>query len=868
MDRDGSWAHNTRVLLERGGQLSALTDYAADARADHGRLVLVAGEAGIGKTALVETFEQSAGMRALHGTCDGLFTPRALGPLFDVAAQAGGALLEACRAERPREELFGALLAMLSEQPTLMVLEDLHWADEATLDLVRYVGRRVKDLPVLIVATYRDDGLSARDPLRVVLGELGTQQTTRRIDLAPLSASAVIDLAGPAAMSGVELYRLTGGNPFFVTEVLRGDLETVPPSARDAVLARASNLSDPARRTAEAAALLGGRVETDLLSVVCDAQADDFDELVVSGLVVSGPTGLHFRHELTRMTIAQEVPAHRVSAIHAAALTALIERGADEARLAHHAEGAGDAQGVQWFAPRAAERAAQLGSHREAFAQLERALRFTDGLGTKEVADLWTKLSIESGLVDSWERSLEAIDTAVALFRQLGDPLRLGDALCVRSNALWRLTHVPEAVESIREAVQMLEPHGLTREFVKALERHAAFDDDMDSRLDTVRRAEVFARKLDLPDVISDLLNTRACTAAVRGEPWEEAMRESLDVARATRSHSQAGRAFANYQFMIGEERRWEEFDALSAEGLAYCEEHDIAVNSYCIRAGSAEAMLARGRWDEAVALAQPLVDLKASPVNIVGPLCVAGLVRARRDEPGGMQALDEAVELADQTGDYEWRVITKVPRAEAHLLAGDLVSAQRDLETCLAPGLNEIPPTTMGSLALWARRAGLPAPDLSGVELEEPVELGLAGRHQEAAAAWDEREMPYAAAWALLDSGEADLIREALARFDQMGTSAAARLARRELRRLGASSIPTGSRSATRAHPAGLTQREQEVLALLAEGMTDEQIAARLVISVRTVNHHVSAVLTKLDVTSRQAAGTEALRRGLLTVA
>ncbi|MGA8988644.1 ATP-binding protein [Aeromicrobium sp.] len=856
------------MLLERGAQLNALAEYAEDARAAHGRLVLVSGETGIGKTALVETFEQSAGLRTLRGTCDGLFTPRALGPLFDVAAQAGGALLEACRAERSREELFAALLATLGEQPTLMVLEDLHWADEATLDLIRHVGRRIKDRPVLILATYRDDRLSARDPLRVVLGELGTQQTTRRIDLAPLSAAAVIELAGPAAMSGVELYRLTGGNPFFVSEVLHGDLETIPPSARDAVLARAASLSDAARRTAESAALLGGRVEADLLSVVCGAQADDFDELVVSGLLVSGPAGLQFRHELTRLTIAQEVPAHRVSAIHAAAFAALIDTGADEARLAHHAEGAGDAQGVQWFAPRAAERAAQLGSHREAAAQLERALRFTDGLGTKEVAKLWTRLSIESGLIDSWERSLEAIDVAVAMWRQLGDPLRLGDALCVRSNALYRMVLIQEAAESVREAVQILEPQGLTPELVRALERQAVFDDDMTSRLELVRRAEGLARELDLTEVISDLLNTQAVTLFTLGEPWEEAMREALDVARASRSHSQAGRAFTNYCSLIGVERRWDEFGALSAEGMAYCEEHDIAVNGYCIRAAKAEAMLWRGRWDEAVDLAQPLVDLKASPANVVGPLCVVGLVQTRRDEPGGMEALDEAVELANQTGHLEWQLVTKVPRAEAHLLAGDLAAARQDLETCLEPGLPESDPATIGSFLLWLRRVGLPLPDLSALVLEAPVELGLAGRAEEAAAAWDERGMPYAAAWALLDGGEADMVREALKRYDQMGTPAAARHARKELRRLGASSIPTGLRSATRAHPAGLTQREQEVLALMADSMTDEQIAARLVISVRTVNHHVSAILTKLNVASREAAGSEARRRGLVTFA
>ena len=856
------------MLLEREAQLSALTDYADDARAGHGRLVLVSGEAGIGKTALIEAFEQAAGLRTLRGACDGLFTPRALGPLFDVAAQVGGALLEACRAKRPREELFAALLSTLGEQPTLMVLEDLHWADEATLDLLNHVGRRAKGLSVLILATYRDDGLSSDDPLRVLLGALGSLPVTRRIDLPPLSHTAVDTLADAAEVSGPELFRLTGGNPFFVTEVLRGGLATIPPSARDAVLARTSRLSDRSRRVAETAALLGGRIDTALLAAVFEAQSSDFDELVVSGLVISGSAGLQFRHELTRMTIARDIPAHRVAAIHAAALAALIERGADEARLAYHAEGAGDAQAVQWFAPRAAERSAQLGSHREAVAQLERALAFTDGLGSKEVAELWTRLSVESGLIDRWEQSLEAIDAAVALWRRVGDPLRLGDALRIRSTTLWRLCGQRDAAESVREAVEMLEPQGLTPELVRALERQTVFEDDLTARLEGIRHAEALARTFELPEVISDLLNSKACTLASRGEPWEATMRESLDLARESRSQPQAGRAYANYQALIGEERRWDDFDAITAEGLAYCEEHDITTSTYCIRAGGAEAKLRQGRWDDAVALAQPLVDLKASPVNIIGPLTVVGLVRSRRDEPGGMRDLDEAAELADQTGDLEWRVMTKVPRAEAHMLAGDLVAARRDLETCLEPGLSEVTPTTVGMLLLWARRAGLTAPDLPGMVFETPVVLALAGRHEESAAAWDEFGMPYEAAWALLDSNDAELVREALTRFDQMKVPAAARLARKELRRLGATSIPTGSRAATLANPAGLTQREQEVLALVAGSLTDEQIAARLVISVRTVNHHVSAILTKLGVTSREAAATEARSRGLVPVA
>jgi DNA-binding CsgD family transcriptional regulator len=868
MDGDDPRPDTEVMLLERRAQLTALAEYADDARAGRGRLVLVAGEAGIGKTALVDEFaRQDPRLRVAQGACDGLFTPRPLGPLYDVAAELGGPLLQACRDDAPREHLFATLLDELRAGPTMLVLEDLHWSDEATLDLLRYLGRRLKDLPVLLVATYRDDELTNRDALRVVLGELGTIRTTRRIDLAPLSKAAVDDLASSVAASGSELYRLTGGNPFLVSEVLRGGLGTIPPSARDAVLARVVGLGAPARRVAEAAALLGGRVDLDLLATVAGATDDELDELVGSGLLVSEPSGLRFRHELTRMAIAQEIPAHRAAGIHGVALAALVERGADDARLAYHAEGAADAQAVQWFAPRAAERSAALGAHREAVAQLERALRFTDGLSTKEVADLWTLLGVEAGLVDRWEGAEAAISQAVALWRQVGDAARIGDALRLRAMAEWRLC-LPQAADTAREAVAVLEPIGTSPELASALSRWASFQPDPASRLAIAARAETMARELDLPEVVSYALNTKACVLSDLGEDWEPAMRESLRLAQATHSDAEAGRAYTNYQVLLGAEGRWEELDAVTAEGLGYCEEHDIATYGYCLRAAAGESLLTRGRWDDAVALAQPLVDLRASPVNIVSPLFVVGLARARRDQPDAMGTLDEAVRLADRTGDVLWRLTARIPRAEAHLLAGDVAAGRSDLETCLDAPLTGLPPDLLGSLLLWLRRVGLDAPpDLPSLDVPAPVALCLAGRWSEAAAAFDALEMPYDAAWALLDSGDVDLVREAVDRFDALGTVRTAALARQTLGELAAGPARAGARAATRAHPAGLTPREQEVLVLVAEGLTDEQIAARLVLSVRTVHHHVSSLLAKLAVTTRREAALEAQRRGLAPV-
>jgi predicted ATPase len=221
--------------LERGVCLALLASYADQARGGEGRLVLVAGEAGVGKSALVEQLQRDVpDARWSWGACDGLFTPRPLGPLFDLAGQIGGELGELCRAGAAREELFRALLRQISAPGALnvLVVEDVHWADEATVDLLRFVGRRLRDVPVLLIVTYRDDGLAADDPLRLALGDLATQRPTRRVELSPLSAGVVRILAGGSGLEAAELYRLTGGNPFYVTEVVQAGLGAVPSSAR------------------------------------------------------------------------------------------------------------------------------------------------------------------------------------------------------------------------------------------------------------------------------------------------------------------------------------------------------------------------------------------------------------------------------------------------------------------------------------------------------------------------------------------------------------------------------------------------------------------------------------------------------------
>jgi predicted ATPase len=314
------------MLLEREPQLAALDEYAAQARRGEGRLVLVSGEAGVGKSALVEEVEsRHPDARWAWGACDGLFTPRPLGPLLDIAGQLGGALRDTTARGSTREEIFQALLASLAGGggPTALVFEDVHWADEATLDLLRFVGKRMRTLPALLLVTYRDDEVAPGHPLRKCLAQLSTERSTRRIDVPRLTAAGVRALAKGSGLPADELHHLTGGNPFFLAEVLHDRGSRLPASAREAVLGRVDALSRPARRALDVAALLGSRVDLDLLDAVAAPTPETVDELVDSGLLVPEGAGLRFRHEITRRAVEDCLPPHRSAPLHGRILALL-----------------------------------------------------------------------------------------------------------------------------------------------------------------------------------------------------------------------------------------------------------------------------------------------------------------------------------------------------------------------------------------------------------------------------------------------------------------------------------------------------------------------------------------------------------------
>jgi ATP/maltotriose-dependent transcriptional regulator MalT len=857
------------LLLERESQLATLAEYAREARAGNGRLVLIAGEAGVGKSALVEHLQQDLPeARWSWGACDGLFTPRPLGPLFDLAGQLGGDLQNLCRALAPREELFGALLRQVSEPGTLnvVVVEDVHWADEATVDLLRFLGRRLRDAGALLLVTYRDEGLAAGDPLRLALGDLATQRSTRRIGLAPLSAEAVGVLAGGSGLESAELYRLTGGNPFYVTEVVQAGMGELPPSARDAVLARAGRLRGEARDVLDVAALIGTRVDPRLVESVTACPAAAMDELLASGLLAEDGPRLRFRHEIARLAVEQGLAAHRRGAIHARILGALRSGGCDDdARLAFHAEAAGDGPAVLCYAPAAARRAAELASHREAAAQFERALRFAAGADPAMLAGLYDGLAYEASLVDRWQDAADAGERALGLWRETGDRRREGDMMRRLSRTMWRMCRGREAAAWAETALATLEPLGPSPELAWAyanIANQRMLDGEHDTALEQARRAQATAEQTGVPEVLSDALNTEGCSLASAGGDWTVPLSRALQIAVSANLDEQAGRAFANLHAVYCAERRYAEADRCFARGVVYCDDHDISTFAVCLRGERTRTLEKTGRWDQAVSLSEQLLRrIVPSTINRVNPLLSLGKIRARRGDARAWECLDEAAAAAQGSGEAEWIVTVRLARTEAYWLEGNLPAAESEL------GLAESQSAAWdawlrGEVAAWRQRLTSARPSPEG--LAEPYRLQIEGHGEKAAQLWADLGCSYEAALAYHDTADEAALREALRIFTDLGASATARVTRQRMRQLGIRSIPAGTRTATRAHPLGLTRREREVLALICAGLTNAEIAGQLFLATKTVDHHVSAVLTKLQAPTRIAAAARAAELGL----
>jgi DNA-binding CsgD family transcriptional regulator/tetratricopeptide (TPR) repeat protein len=859
-------------LLERSSALGELGGLLA-ATAAGGRVVLVAGEAGIGKSALVRRFaeERSADARFLLGACDPLLTPRALGPLHDIARQTGGRLAELLAAGAPREAVFAALLDELDlgSRPRVVVVEDAHWADEATLDLLVFLGRRLERTRALLLVTYRDDEVGVDHPLRGAVGRLAPE-AVRRLRLQPLSAAAVTELARRAGRPAAGLRELTGGNPLLVTEVLAAGDTGVPMTVRDLVLARLAGLPADAQEVVRLVAVVPTRAELWLLEAALAPEPSAVETCVAAGLLVVDHEAVGFRHELLRQAVEGALPALARRELNRRVLEVLAgapEGEVDVARLLHHAREAGDVEAVLRHAPEAARQAAAVAAHREAVGHYRAVLPHAERLPAPDRAELLEAHSVEAYLSGLSAEAVSARRAALDLREAAGDREKVGEGLRWLSRLHWWDGNRPEAEAAAARAIAVLETLPAGHQLAMAYSNQAQLDMLAYRAEAAVRwagRAIELARRLDDQETLTHALTNIGSARLQCGDLDGRAdLEEAFQVAVDAGLDDHAARAVANLAGIEAELRDDRHARQDLDRALAFVQARELSGYVQHVLGHRARVRLDQGDWagaeqDARAALAEPV---HPGP-RVVDALVPLGLLQARRGHPDAAATLQEATERAFGIGELRWIGPVAAARAEHAWLHGDDGRVAEEAARVFEQAVQAGHVWFAGELAFWMQLGGA-SPPVPAVAAE-PHRLLLTGKWRAAADAWQALGWPYERALALACGDQDQALLEALALLDGLGARQTAQRLRRQLRRRGHLRVPRGPIRATAANPAGLTGRQVEVLGLLAEGLTDAEIAARLSLSPKTVSHHVSALLAKLGVTSRRQAVAAARRLGV----
>lgn len=863
------------VLLEREPQLAQLHQLYTAIEEDSPQLVLLSGEAGVGKTVLLKQYRDEVlarGGTVVWGMCDDLYTPQALAPFYDVAYQLGGALIDLLP-EATNLHLIGhRLLNTLSSQhsPVVLVIEDIHWADEATLDLIRYLGRRLDGRAIMLILTLREQTYISK-ALQVLLGALPANLTTR-IGLRPFEPKTVNRLAGEMSIDLENLFQLTQGNPFYVTEMLKSQSDQMPETIRDAILGRVASLSQEARMIVEIVSLIPNQAEVWLaeqLGYRLDSLSGD---LLLGNILEYRADYLAFRHELARRIVHDALPIQRRKLLHREIFDVLLARRKTSdihlARLVHHAAYAELGEAVIQLAPKAAQQAQKVNAYREAAAHYATVLQYRDLMPEDQAASL-LEARADCSFYNDWEVALSTLKKAQTIRRKLDDRYRLGVNYRQMARLAWGTSQIREARQYSLRAIRLLKEfddgEALAEAYLQLNQIHTVTGHFSAAKFWN-RVALAYSERIDAAEPYLDaLLNL----GIILGDTGDFAGAQSrfdqvLEIATDQNRPLQIVRVYIN--------RVLSELHQLDLQkGLSLCEigaqfalEHEMEIYRQYFAVLKGRVLIHLGRWDEALALSRPVVDVTPlGPIGVTGLTNIA-LVEARRGDLAAKLTLKRLDKLLD-SGRLEPRLINDIYLAWAEVAwhEGDYAECQRQIDLLLKniTRTQEDDWFKRGHGLHWLWRCGK-ASSIK-VPMPYPIQLELSGAWQQAAESWAASGFLYEAGLAYA-FGDRSGLSQAFEIFDQLNARPALDFVRKSMREIGVA-VPRGANASTRQNKIGLTKRQMEVLTLLAQDLTNAEIGSRLHISAKTAEHHVSAILGKLDVASRDEAAATARANGLI---
>jgi DNA-binding CsgD family transcriptional regulator/tetratricopeptide (TPR) repeat protein len=862
-------------LIERAGFLASLQTELENLAEGEGHCILLCGEAGMGKTSLVKTFcrQHKNDCKIYQGTCDALFTPRPLAPLYDIAWQIRPDLWQNNANIVDRTRFFNSVLQELcgQKEPILIIFEDIHWADEATLDFIKFMARRIDRIHCLFILTYRDNEIHSRHLLRNVLGQLPAYSFTR-LQLSPLSKQAVDKMAGEKGYSGEDVYSISGGNPFYVNEILASYSPGIPDNIKDSILS-VYNLQDKkTKQVWEILSVLPTGFELKYLEKIDPDYADGVENSLNIKILVLNEGMISFKHELYRRTIESSLsPLVRVT-LNKKILSLFLEnfqQSNETERIIHHAKNANEYELVERYAPLAARQAAAVGAHIEASKLYFSAIEYYHGNDKNKLIEFYELYAYECYLTNKHKEAIIYTGKSLNLWKEKGDQVKIGNCLRFLSCLWWFDGNHKQAESYGSQAIEILNNQPSSRAKAMAFSNMAHLKSKMDQDEECIFWAEkaiAIAREVDDKETLAHALNNMGSALIMNQLSMQkgiELLQQSLEIALENSNHEHVAQAYTCLGINWVSMKEYALAKKALEDGIFYCEERDLDSQKLYMLSSKARLNLETGNSKEAYLIADNL--LKTEDLLLVakiGALTVLATIKMRRGEQDALPLLFEAKTLAFETMELQRIIPVFLAFLEYEWINGKSYIEMETLSQVIKWIVDLGKFSKKSRFYFWLRKTGKDHL-LPGEENESHEENNMVTVMKETEL-WENWGCPYEYALSLFEGGDPDK-RRAIAIIHQLDADAVYEKIKLEMRSSGIKSIPRGIRKTTQANPAHLTERELDVLRLLKEGMQNKEIADRLFISAKTVDHHISALLFKLNVNSRVKAVHEAIHLGII---
>ena len=855
-------------LLEREDELGVLHAALEGAIGGQGSGIALAGDSGVGKSTLIEALcEGLTGARVLRGHCDPLDTPRPLGPFRDLqqlSAIDGLGRGEDLLLSEVCEQVYAALCG----EPTVLVVEDLHWVDAASVDVLRFLARRIESMPLALIVSYRNHEISARHSARPLLGDIASLDGLSQLELKPLSVDAVRHMLEGTQLEAERVHAVTGGNPFFVAEVAKDPDLPLPVSVRDAVLAHTSQVTPHDFEVLQLVATAPDRLDDRVLPAL-EVDLPTLRRLEETSLLTRTAAGIVFRHELARQAIESTIPPGGGPRLHALLLDAL-ERvePRDPAVLTHHAVGARDAPRAARYAREAGEDATRAGSHSEAAAFFETALGHLDSDDPRDRAGLLLQMAYQQYMTSRLREAIDNVSATFQLWEEAGD--RAGLAAAHNAVAVFEYYNARrrQAEAHSGQAAQIATDSDAEVAYAAARTTQGYL---AHMRSDVQHASEYAAQAHRVADAhhqgelsLRSEVVSAACGLASGDDEARLELLDHVESARARGWDELASTVYSQVANLDVEHGRYRAAEQLLQLSIPFATDRDIPICRHWQTGVRSRLHLQQGHWSAALEDAETVLEGEGMPLATLWPHLITALVPLRRGDDVPSGALDDAWTLAERLDEPLRRLAVLAALAEFSWMTERSDPRVTGYAVEQLPELGAQPGAGWGAghLSVWLHRLGLPVHAPPG--LAEPFRLTLDAQSTEAARWWHLAGDPFAEAMAWTDSAyTSDRVR-GVRLLDRLGAVGTADRHRVALRQEGHTTPPPRPRVSTRANPAGLTNRQLDVARLVARGLSNAEIAARLYISPKTADHHVSAILTKLTLPNRRAVVAQAAELGL----